>query len=156
MRSSQDDFEDFCDAMRGRWIGDVVWVTDWPGFGKKGDKVTAYSEFSLSENGHVLKGRFHGGPGSGTGLFNYDAGKRQIQGRWVSSGGNVWNMVIYKRKGDWHQAETGSTGDGKPISASTVRHVSKDGKTHRLSGTIKVDGKQVDPLRDVWRRIGDE
>ncbi len=155
MQSTRADFTAFCQAMQGRWLGEVIWVTDWPGFGKKGDKVTAYSDFRTSLNGHVLLGRFNGGPGAGTSMFHYDAGKRQIHGRWVSSGGNVWNLVIYKQNGNWHQAETGSTVDGKPISAAIVRHISDDGKTHRLSGTIEVDGKQADPVRDVWRRIGD-
>ena len=40
MQSTRADFKEFCKAMEGRWIGEVVWVADWPGFGKKGDKVT--------------------------------------------------------------------------------------------------------------------
>ena len=155
MQSTRADFKEFCQAMQGRWIGEVIWITDWPGFGKKGDKVTAYSDFRISHNGHVLLGRFNGGPGAGTGMVHYDAGKRQIQARWVSSGGSVWNQVIYKQDGLWHELETGSVADGKPIRSSLVRHISNDGKTHRRSGTVKIDGKMVDPVRDVWRRIGD-
>ena len=155
MQSTRADFQEFCQAMEGRWIGEVIFVTDWPGFGKKGDKVTAYSDFRISHNGHVLLGRFNGGPGAGTGMVHYDAGKRQIQGRWVSSGGSVWNQVIYKEDGQWKEKETGSMADGKPITSSRSRHISDNCKTHRRSGTVKIDGKTVDPVRDVWRRVGD-
>ncbi len=155
IQSTQADFQEFCKSMQGRWIGEVIWITDWPGFGKKGDKVTAYSEFTHSDNGHVLRGRFNGGPGSGTAMFFYDAGKRQIQGQWVSSGGTVWNITTYKKDGQWHHDETGSIADGKPITSSITRHVSDDGKTHRMSGTVEIDGEALDPVRDVWHRIGD-
>ena len=155
MQSTQADFKEYYDAMQGRWIGNVVWVTDWPGFGKKGDKVTAYSDFRISHNGNVLKGRFNGGLGSGIGLYHYDAGKKQIQGRWVSSGGSVWNQVIYQKDGQWREHETGSVADGKPIVMSSIRHISDNGKTHRRSGSVKIDGKDQEPLQDVWRHIGD-
>ena len=155
MQSTRADFKEFCKAMEGRWIGEVIFVTDWPGFSKKGDKVTGYTDFRISHNGNVLEGRFNAGPGSGAGLFHYDAGKKQIQGRWVSSGGTVWNQVIYKKDGQWHEHETGSIADGRPIEMSSIRYISDGGKTHRRSGSVKIGGKDQDPLRDVWRRIGD-
>ena len=36
MQSTQADFNEFCQVMQGRWIVDVIWIADWPGFGKKG------------------------------------------------------------------------------------------------------------------------
>ena len=48
MQSTRADFRKLCKAMEGRWIGEVVWVADWPGFGKKGDKFTGYSDFRIS------------------------------------------------------------------------------------------------------------
>ena len=155
MQSTRADFQEFCQAMEGRWIGEVIFVTDWPGFGKKGDKVTAYSDFRISHNGNVLQGRFNAGPGLGIGLYHYDAGKKQIEGRWVSSGGSVWNQVIYKKDGQWHNHETGSVADGRPIVMSSIHHFSDDGKTHRRSGSVKVDGKDQEPFQDIFRHIGD-
>ena len=155
MQSTRADFNEFCQIMEGRWLGDVIWVTDWEGFGKKGDKVSAYQEWKIGEDGHVLLGRFYGGPGSGTILVQYDAGARQIQSRAIFSGGNVFNEVIYKQDGNWHYEIAGSMVDGKKITGSTIRHLSDGGKTHRWTGTIMIDGKPLDPLRDVWRRIGD-
>ena len=94
----------------------------------------------------MLLGRFNGGPG---------AGKRQIQARLVSSGGSVWNQVIYKKDGQWHNHETGSVADGRPIVMSSIRHISDDGKTHRRTGSVKVDGKDQEPFQDIFRHIGD-
>jgi hypothetical protein len=42
--TSRREFKEFCRLMEGRWGGDVIWVANWPGFGKRGDKVTAYAE----------------------------------------------------------------------------------------------------------------
>ena len=47
MQSTRADFKELCKAIEGRWIGEMVWVADWPGFGKKGDKFTGYSDFRI-------------------------------------------------------------------------------------------------------------
>ena len=151
--SSQKDFKEFCGIMKGRWIGEVIWITDWPGFGKKGDKVTAYTEFAVGEGGNVMTGRFYAGPGSGTIMVHYDARTRQIWERAVSSGGNVWNHLLYKHDGEWHVQTTGSTSEGKKIAGTSVRTFSDKGKTQRWSGAWEIDGKKLDPLRDVFRRL---
>jgi hypothetical protein len=38
------DFDEFCRAFEGRWVGEVTWVADWEAFGKRGDKVEAYPD----------------------------------------------------------------------------------------------------------------
>jgi hypothetical protein len=48
MQSTRADFKELCKVIEGRWIGEVVWVADWPGFGKKGDKFTDCSDFRIS------------------------------------------------------------------------------------------------------------
>ena len=40
--------------MQGRWMTEIVWITDWPGFGKKGDTVTGYAEWQVALNGNVI------------------------------------------------------------------------------------------------------
>ena len=76
MQSSLDDFKEFSQVMQGRWIADIVWITDWPGFGEKGDTVTGYADYQIAQNGRVLTGREYLGPGSVTSLAYYDQGKR--------------------------------------------------------------------------------
>lgn len=48
MQSTRADFKELCKVMEGRWIGEAVWVADWPGFGKKGGKFTDCSDFRIS------------------------------------------------------------------------------------------------------------
>jgi hypothetical protein len=64
-------------------------------------------------------------------------------------------MVIYKENGEWNYKITGSTGDGKEITGSAIRYISDQGQTHRWIGEMFIDGEELDPLRDSFRRIGD-
>ena len=59
--SSRDDFLAYAKTQTGRWIGEVTWITDWPGLGKKGDKVTGYWEGKMAEDGNAVIGRFFAG-----------------------------------------------------------------------------------------------
>ena len=90
-----------------------------------------------------------------TSLVYYDEGKRQIFQHVVSSGGNVWNNIIYKENGEWNYKVMGSTGDGEEITGSAIRYISDQGQTHRWIGEWFIDGEKLDPLRDTYRRIGD-
>ena len=155
MQSTQADFNEFCQVMQGRWIVDVIWIADWPGFGKKGDKVTAYAEWNVQDGGAVLTGRFHCGPGAGTVLVHYDAGVRQIKERVVTSGGTVRDSIVYKRDGKWRLKTTGSNSDGAKIVGNVTITISDEGNTHHRTGSTTIDGKAADPLRDVFHRIGD-
>jgi len=155
MQSTPEEFEEFSQVMQGRWISEIIWITDWPGFGKKGDSVTGYEEYQIGQGGKVISGRGYAGPGSMTSLIYYDVGKKQILDHQVSSGGNVWVMVIYKENGEWNYKITGSTGDGKEITGSAIRYISDQGQTHRWIGEMFIDGEELDPLRDSFRRIGD-
>ena len=155
MQSSLEDFNEFSQVMQGRWISEIIWITDWPGFGKKGDSVTGYEEYQIGQGGKVINGRGYAGPGSMTSLIYYDVGKKQILDHQVSSGGNVWVMVIYKENGEWNYKITGSTGDGKEITGSAIRYISDQGQAQRYTGEMFIDGEDLDPLRDSFRRIGD-
>ena len=155
MQSTPEEFKEFSQVMQGRWISEIIWITDWPGFGKKGDSVTGYEEYQIGQGGKVINGRGYAGPGSMTSLIYYDVGKKQILDHQVSSGGNVWVMVIYKENGEWNYKITGSTGDGKEITGSAIRYISDQGQTHRWIGEMFIDGEELAPLRDSFRRIGD-
>ena len=155
MQSSLEDFNEFSQVMQGRWIPEIIWITDWPGFGERGDTATGYAEFQIAEDGRVITGREYLGPGSMTSLAYYDEGKRQIFQHVVSSGGNVWNNIIYREGGERNFKVMGSTGDGKEITGSAIRYISDQGQTHRWLGQWFIDGEQLDPLRDTYRRIGD-
>ena len=152
-QASKEDFKEYCQAVEGRWIGEVTWIADWPGIGKKGDKVTCYTVTTIESDGHTLVSRFLGGGGTFTGITVYDASKQQIRGLGSSSGGTVFHTILYKKDGKWMEVITGSNPDGAKITAKNMLQISKDGKTHTWTGTTTIDGEEVDKLHDVWKRV---
>lgn len=152
--SSRADFDDFCKAMEGRWVGDVVWIADWPGLGKKGDRVTCYCEMTITEDGNALIGKFFGGGGSGTWLTVYDAGKKQIRETSSNSGGTVFTYVYAKAKdGNLKCRMSGSNPNGDKLKGQFLVTVSDNGNTHSWSGSSTTAGKPNDDLQDVWKRV---
>lgn len=71
--TTKEEFKEWCDAWKGRWVGEVTFVADWPGLRKRGENVTAYFEATAIEDGKRMLWKFFGGAGSGTILFAYDA-----------------------------------------------------------------------------------
>lgn len=152
-QATREDFKEYCQAMVGRWVGDVTWIADWPGVGKRGDKVTAYTEIKASEDGHAVLGRFFGGVASSAWIVVYDAGAKQIRNSGVDSGGTAWVAILYKKDGKWMSAETGSLPDGAKYDGLFSVAISDNGNTHRWTGAMKLPGKKTDELNEVWRRV---
>lgn len=152
-QSTREDFKEFCRMADGRWVGDVTWNADWPGLGKRGEKVTGYSEMKVVEDGQVILTRFFGGTGSSVGTIVYDAGAKQIRWSGGDSGGSTWVSIFYKRDGKWMYALTGCQPDGTKYEATYTITVSDNGNTHRWTGSAKISGKKADEMSDVWRRV---
>ena len=153
-QASEEDFQAYRSAMEGRWIGDVTWIADWPGFGKKGDKVTAYAEIRAVADGRVLVGQFYGGDGTAQWITVYDAGARQILEVGANSGGATQTCVMFRQEGQWGARCSGSLGDGTKTEGEYTVHFSDDGNTHMWRGSTTVGGEAADPLQDVWKRAG--
>ena len=151
--SSREQFQEFCKAIQGRWVGDVTWVADWPGLGKRGDKVTAYFEGRLAEDGNAMVGKFYGGNGSGTWIIVFDAGAKQIKGLFVTSGGAVNHTILYKKDGKWVEKGAGSLPDGAKTEFVSTLTITNNGDTHTWTGSGSVGGKKHDDQHDVWRRV---
>ena len=151
--SSQEDFAAFGRDMTGRFVGDVKLVTDWPGEGKQGDKITGYAELRPVVDGSALSLTYYGGSGSGVALIMYDAGAKKI--RWIgaSSGGTYWNRVVYKSGDDWISEVSGSLPDGKQLQGKLKLTISDEGNTHTWTGQLITGDEKADPLHDVWRRV---
>jgi len=151
--STREDFRELCQLVQGRWVGDVTWVADWPGFGKRGEKVTAYTENKIAEDGNALISRFYGGDGSSTGLIVFDAGAEQIKSFGVSSGGGVGQSIMYKKGGKWVDEGTGSNPDGTKTRGTATLTITDNGNTHTWTGPTWVGEKRVDDAKDVFRRV---
>ena len=118
--------------------------------------LTANARKAIASTGKLhCEKLFGNGPGSGRSFMYYDEYKKQITEHVVTSGGNVWIHYIYKDNGEWNYKITGSTGDGKEITGSAIRYISDQGQTHRWIGEMFIEGEDLDPLRDTYRRIGD-
>ena len=150
---TRDDFKAFCQAFQGRWVGELKWVTDWPGFGKRGDKITAYTENRVAEDGNVMFIKWYGGNGSGTGMVVFDAAAKRIRCTWANSGGAVSQAVFWIRDKQWFHREEGCLHDGTKTEFTSAIAVSDNGNTHTWTGSGTVGGKKVDDQRDVWRRV---
>lgn len=151
--ATREDFQAWQTLMEGRWVGDVTWIADWPGFGNKGDKVTAYIETVSIADGQGLMSRFHGGNGTAHWVAMYDAGAKEIRTAAVNSGGGTGTCVISREAQQWKARCSGSLADGTKTEADLTLHVSDNGNTYRWSGRETVGGKVTDPLQDVWRRV---
>lgn len=152
-QSTREDFKEYCQAMAGRWVGDVTWDTDWPGMGKRGEKVTAYGEIRLAEDGHALVGRFFGGTGSWSWTALYDAVSRQIRSTGVDSGGTTWVIVFQKKDRKWLLTETGSMTDGTKYDGTYTMTFSDHGSVRSITGTTTIAGKKTDAITNVYRRV---
>jgi hypothetical protein len=151
-QSTRSDFQDYYQGIQGRWVGDVTWIADFPGLGKKGEKVTAYWEGRVSEDGNVLIGKFFGGNGAESSLTYFDAAAKQIKATAVDSGGTVTQLVVYKKDGKWTQNGQASLPDGTKIEFTCAATISEDGKTWVWEGSGKVGDKPTAEQHDVWRR----
>jgi hypothetical protein len=153
--ASREDFREFCQMQLGRWIGDVTWVADWPGFGKKGDKVVAYLEGNLVEEGNAMTFRFFGGQGSGTVLAYYDAQAKRIRLISVLSTGGSNQGIVYKKNGQWFGEGTGCLADGTPTQYSHQITITDNGNVMTFTGMGKVGDEKTDDQHDVWRRVSE-
>ena len=152
-QTTREEFKEYCQAMVGRWVGEVTWVADWPGVGKRGDKVTGYSDATLSLDGHALIGRFYGGAASSAWITYYDAGAKQIRTSGMDSGGSAWVAIAYKKDGKWVSAESGSLPDGTKYEGKYTCTTSENGNKNTWTGPTTMAGKKTDEMNDVWRRV---
>ena len=151
--ATQAEFEEFCQLVGGRWIGDITWVADSPGFGNRGDKVTGHWDARMDIDGNVLVTKFHGGNGVSRGMRFYDPGAKQIRHVSVNSAGRVTERIFWQENGIWMTRSTGTAADGSKVESDLKLVISDGGETHSWRGTITIEGKETDKLGDIWRRV---
>ena len=150
--SSRDDFLAYAKTQTGRWIGEVTWITDWPGLGKKGDKVTGYWEGKMAKDGNAVIGRFFAGNGSATSMIYFDAGSKKILEQVVTSGGTVWRGTITRHGEKFTSVITGSNPNGDLIESTNTLTMLEGGDKSIWTGKGKV-GDELTTLNDTWRRV---
>ncbi|UCF35627.1 MAG: hypothetical protein JSU96_12395 [Acidobacteriota bacterium] len=153
-QSTRADFEEFLGVMEGRYVCDIIWIADWPGVGgKEGDKVTGHANLEVAADGNVLRGTFYGGNVTNTWITVYDAAAKQIRFLTGSSGGTIWNGIIFKKNGNWVEVGTGGNPDGSKIEFNNTLTLSDNGRTHHWSGESSIGGSPARSLEDVCHRV---
>lgn len=150
---TKSDFDEFRAMLTGRWIGEVKWVTDWPGIGKKGDTATCYLDITPIEDGNAMVGKFYGGLATGTVLWAFSAGEKRITAIVVYSNGLVDRLTYTKDNGNWIETASGMLPDGRKTESKNTITLEKDGNVFRARGSGTVDGKPTDPRDDRWQRL---
>ena len=151
--SSPQDFERVCDLMEGRWVGDVTWLADWPGLGKRGDKSVAFLNCSRAEDGKGLAIKFFGGSGSATGLAAYDAVNKKIHHIFVVSGGYYGDQEIRVEGDQLTFVGKGSLPDGREHSTTVIRKFSDNGNQFVDTETGEIEGEPTDKAPQTWRKV---
>jgi len=151
--TTREDFEDFCQLFKGRWVSKMTLFDDRPGFGVKGDTFTAYFHSTLSENGNYIVSRVNMGKAWQTQLKYYDPIAKVIKTTCALSSGATSYATDRKVPGGWRtnivQIGADGTNEGELILDHTF---SEDGKTW----TVKVSspGDESNILATyVWRRM---
>ena len=89
--------------MKGRWVGELTCVADWPGFGKQGEVLHAHGEVIVTADGNALIDKFYAGNGSGISLIVFDPAPSRSKSR-VST-----PVAAYIKASTIGTTETGST-----------------------------------------------
>jgi hypothetical protein len=152
-QATRADFQKYCSINEGRWIGNVTWVTDWPGFGKKGDKITGYFEARRSEDGNTLITRFLAGAGSETGLAFFDPAAKQIRWVTVSSGGTVFRSTYTPIGDNWRQDSDVTLPDGTKGKIRCDLVYTNGGKNLTIHINGKLGDEVIKDQKDIWRRV---
>lgn len=153
-QATRADFDEYNKANVGRWVGQVTFVANWPGFGKKGEKVTGYWEAKLSEDGNALITKGFNGTGSSSSIVVYDAAAKQIKELAVDSGGTISINIYWKVSATkWAESTTGSLADGSKLEGKFEANITENGNTWTWTGTTTIGGKKQDDQHDVWRRV---
>lgn len=151
--ATRQDFNEFVKANKGRWLGQITFVTDWPGVGKKGDKVTAHSEVSIIEDGNAIFSRGFMGNGSSSSIVVYNANSKKILQQGTASGGTVFSTVWSKVGDKWVGVRSGSLPDGRKVEGTIISTFTDKDTTLTVTGSMTIDGKKTDEMHDVWHRV---
>ena len=66
------EFKEIGDLLVGRWMGQVELEIDYPGIGKKGDRITVYRDCGWEADGGAVQCKEFDGPATSTVLYVWD------------------------------------------------------------------------------------
>ena len=147
------DFAEFGDLMVGRWIGEVTLIADYPGIGKKGEKVISHVVTRWVADRRGLASESFGGQGTGQTIAFWDPASKKIVQYGVDSGGTVARWQFWKEGGNWVFQGGETLPDGSKTEGSGTAVVKDSGSVVVYEGTFTMNGKKTLDLHDVYKRL---
>jgi hypothetical protein len=144
--------QEFGDLIVGRWIGDVTLIADWPGIGKKGEKVIGHWSARWIADKRGLEDEGYGGQGTNKSIYYWDPALKKIKQYNIDSGGTTAEWAIWKKDGRWVFKGGGCLADGTKYEGDGAFIVKDAGNTLALEGTFTMNGKKMLDLHDVYKR----
>ncbi|MHB0959072.1 MAG: hypothetical protein ACYC0X_27345 [Pirellulaceae bacterium] len=144
--------KEYGELIVGRWIGEVMLVADWPGIGKKGEKVASHLTVRWIADKKGLEDESFGGQGTGKSIYFYDPTTKKIRNVGVDSGGTSGETEIWKEGDKWVFKTSGALADGTKAEGTGVLTVKDGGNTLIFDGEWKLGGTNTLPQHDVFRR----
>lgn len=140
------------DLLVGRWIADVTWAVDYPGVGKKGEKVVGFDVWKWTTDGAALECDWLLGATSGRTVLWWDAAAKQIKTLDIDSGGNWAQGTLTKQGAKWVWATAGSFADGRKVEYQSEMTFSDNGAGRVNAGATILAGVRNE-FRDVFKRV---
>lgn len=144
--------QQYGDLFVGRWIGDVTLISDWPGIGKKGEKVVNHLAVRWIADRKGLEDESFGGNGTGKSIYFWDPASKKIKQYGVDSGGTFWEYECWKEDNKWVWKGGGRLADGTEYKGKGETVFSDGGNTFTLTGTFTMGGEKTLALHDVYKR----
>lgn len=150
---AENPIEEFGKLLEGRWIGEVTLIADWPGIGKQGEKVATHVVGRWIADRRAIEEEWYGAKGTGKNLYVWDGAAKQIKQYCVDSGGTT-SVLVYTKRGDkWAFKASGSQADGTKMEGEGTLTMADGGNTQIYEGKYFMNGKELPPLNDVYRRV---
>lgn len=146
-------FNEYGELFVGRWIGEVTLVTDWPGLGKKGEKVIGHTVTRWVADRKGIEDETFAGQGTGRAISFWDPVSKKIKSVGVDSGGTIFEGETWKEGDKWVWHFRGALADGKKTDGKGTVTVKDNGDTLIMEGEGTVGSEPMLPLHDVYRRV---
>ena len=127
-------------------------IADWPGIGRKGEKVIAHWAVRWITDKKGLEDEGYAGKGMGKSIYFWDPVLKKIRNLGVDSGGTIFESETWKEGDKWLVRSWGSLADGAKTEGKASVIVQDGGNTLIFEGEGTVGGKKTLPLHDVYRR----
>jgi hypothetical protein len=147
-------FREYGDQIAGRWVAEVTLTDDYPGLGKKGDKLTCHSTTTWIADKNALEGEWFIGSATGKWLCYWDGASKTIKQVGADSTGAAGVTEITKVNGKWIEKNVGAYTDGTVTTGTITRTIADNGNTQIADWTDQlIGGKKIQDERDVWKRV---